>query len=160
MWYTEIKFLPIKIMIQNQLCRINYPQVVCEAIDGEVVIVHLERGYYFSLLKTGAEVWAGIEQQQSQMAITDQFVAKYDASSAEISAAIATFFDALQTEALIVPDLSPAEIAPIIPVPENLAKLPFEPPLLEKFTDMEDLLLLDPIHEVNVEAGWPVAKAA
>jgi hypothetical protein len=30
----------------------------------------------------------------------------------------------------------------------------FEPPLLEKFTDMEDLLLLDPVHEVDGR-GWP-----
>lgn len=32
--------------------------------------------------------------------------------------------------------------------------------MLEKFTDMEDLLLLDPIHEVDVAAGWPTTKAA
>jgi Coenzyme PQQ synthesis protein D (PqqD) len=147
-------------MIQNQRYRIDYPQVVCEAIDGEVVIVHLERGYYFSLLKTGAEVWAAIEQQQTPAAIAAQFVAKYDASQAEISAAITTFFSMLQAEALIVPDLASAGIAPSIPVPENSSKMPFEPPLLEKFTDMEDLLLLDPIHEVNVEAGWPIAKSA
>ena len=31
---------------------------------------------------------------------------------------------------------------------------PFEPPSLETFTDMRDLLLLDPIHEVT-DAGWP-----
>jgi len=30
----------------------------------------------------------------------------------------------------------------------------FEKPKLQKFTDMQDLLLLDPIHEVD-EAGWP-----
>jgi hypothetical protein len=30
----------------------------------------------------------------------------------------------------------------------------FGQPVLEKFTDMADLLLLDPIHEVG-EAGWP-----
>ena len=25
----------------------------------------------------------------------------------------------------------------------------------ERFTDMQDLLVLDPIHEVDEEAGWP-----
>jgi hypothetical protein len=30
----------------------------------------------------------------------------------------------------------------------------FGPPRLQKFTDMQELLLLDPIHEVD-EAGWP-----
>ncbi|HCR86240.1 MAG TPA: hypothetical protein DIV86_06140, partial [Alphaproteobacteria bacterium] len=29
---------------------------------------------------------------------------------------------------------------------------------VEIFTDMQDLLGLDPIHEVEPEAGWPLAK--
>lgn len=35
--------------------------------------------------------------------------------------------------------------------------VPFEPPVLEKYTDMQDLLLLDPIHEVD-DTGWPKRK--
>ena len=34
------------------------------------------------------------------------------------------------------------------------AKIPFEPPRLERYTDMKDYFLLDPIHEVD-SAGWP-----
>ena len=36
---------------------------------------------------------------------------------------------------------------------------PFVPPTLEKYTDMQDLVLLDPVHEVD-ERGWPHAQAA
>jgi hypothetical protein len=32
--------------------------------------------------------------------------------------------------------------------------------LLESFDDMRDLVVADPIHEVEEEAGWPVRKAA
>jgi hypothetical protein len=32
----------------------------------------------------------------------------------------------------------------------------FERPVLQKYSDMQDLLLLDPIHEVD-ETGWPHA---
>jgi hypothetical protein len=32
-------------------------------------------------------------------------------------------------------------------------------PVLEKYTDMQELLLLDPIHDVE-EAGWPKARPA
>jgi len=31
---------------------------------------------------------------------------------------------------------------------------PFQMPVVERYTDMADLLLLDPIHDVNAE-GWP-----
>jgi hypothetical protein len=39
----------------------------------------------------------------------------------------------------------------------GIDKPPFEMPKLSKYTDMEDLLALDPIHEVD-EMGWPNAK--
>ncbi len=35
----------------------------------------------------------------------------------------------------------------------------FAPPRLQRYTDMQDLLLLDPIHDVD-EVGWPVASPA
>ncbi len=35
--------------------------------------------------------------------------------------------------------------------------LAFEAPKLEKFTDMQDLVLLDPVHEVD-DVGWPAAR--
>ena len=36
---------------------------------------------------------------------------------------------------------------------------PYEPPQLEKYTDMQDLVLLDPVHEVDA-TGWPHPKPA
>jgi hypothetical protein len=39
-------------------------------------------------------------------------------------------------------------------VPSPASRRPFDEPLVERFTDMQNLLLLDPIHEVT-EEGWP-----
>ena len=36
----------------------------------------------------------------------------------------------------------------------NTSQDDFTNPVLEKFTDMAELLLLDPIHEVD-DSGWP-----
>ena len=38
----------------------------------------------------------------------------------------------------------------------GVERVPYVPPVLEKFTDMQDLILLDPVHEVS-ERGWPHA---
>ena len=35
---------------------------------------------------------------------------------------------------------------------------PLAAPVLNKYSDMQDLLLLDPIHDVDEEAGWPTNK--
>ena len=150
-------------MEKNQVFRVNTPQVVCEMIDGEVVIVHLEKGYYYSLLKTGADVWSRIERRIDCYSLIQEMTQAYDGSAEEIATAIDEFLENLQREELIIAD-STMESVNIDNNTKEIAEITnkprFEKPMLEKFTDMEDLLLLDPIHEVDVEAGWPNAKTA
>jgi hypothetical protein len=150
-------------MENNQGFRVNSPQVVCETIDGEVVIVHLEKGYYYSLLNTGAEVWSRIERGIDSHSIIREITQVYDGSAEEIATAIEEFLEHLQREQLIIADATVESVSTDNNSPEIAEitnKRRFEKPMLEKFTDMEDLLLLDPIHEVDVEAGWPNVKTA
>jgi hypothetical protein len=150
-------------MENGVVCRVNSPQVVSETIDGEVVIVNLDKGIYYSLLKTGADVWSRIERQLDRQELIEEVARSYDGSVEEIEIAIDEFIANLLQEELIVVDSQPrvANSATNPEIPEIHTDKPrFEKPRLEKFTDMEDLLLLDPIHEVDVAAGWPTAKAA
>ncbi|PSB02892.1 PqqD family protein [Merismopedia glauca] len=142
--------------------RINSPKVVHETIEGEVVVVNLDRGDYYSLAKVGADIWDGIARGISQDNLITEISHRYDGSYEEIKASIDIFIEKLQLEKLIV--LESANTAAIAnngtqETPSNTIKdkAKFEPPTLEKFTDMQDLLLLDPIHEVE-ETGWPNAK--
>jgi hypothetical protein len=150
-------------MEKSQVFRVNSPQVVCETIDDEVVIVNLDKGIYYSLLKTGADVWSRIERQVDRHSLIQELAQAYDGTIEEITVAVDEFIANLQQEELIVVDSTAATVS-IDRSTETPAittdKPRFEQPLLEKFTDMEDLLLLDPIHEVDVEAGWPNAKTA
>jgi hypothetical protein len=142
----------------NQSLKVNHPQVVCETIEGEVVIIHLETGCYYSLSKTGAAIWNAIERQVDSNTLIQKMTQVYSGTPEEISVAVFEFLDNLKLKSLIVLDVvsTDNELSPVV---QDLAdKLPFEKPFLEKFSDMEDLLLLDPIHEVDVEAGWPSVK--
>lgn len=150
-------------MDNDRVLRVNTPQVVCETIDGEVVIVNLDKGIYYSLLKTGADIWSRIERQLDRHQIIQEVARSYDGSVEEIEIAIDEFIANLLAEELIVIDPQPrvANTDNSLEILETSGSKPhFEKPMLEKFTDMEDLLLLDPIHEVDVAAGWPTTKAA
>ena len=60
--------------------------------------------------------------------------------------------DELVREGILV---SADEPGPAVLAPQNgTAARRYEAPALAKFTDMQELLLLDPVHEVD-EAGWP-----
>src|SRR5689334_13485271 len=121
-------------MEKNQVFRVNTPQVVCEMIDGEVVIVHLEKGYYYSLLKTGADVWSRIERRIDCYSLIQEMTQAYDGSAEEIATAIDEFLENLQREELIIADstmesvntdTNTKEIAEITNKPR------FEKPMLE-----------------------------
>ena len=146
-------------MSQSVRFRINSPKVVQETIDGEVVIVNLDKGDYYSLVQSAADIWSGIERGISTGEIITEIVEGYEGSREEIETAVSQMLQKLQEEEIIVVDET--EKAPLIDRESktngNREKQIFEPPVLQKYTDMEELLALDPIHEVD-EMGWPNAK--
>ncbi len=48
--------------------------------------------------------------------------------------------------------------APIDPAIVDVLKASAAPPTVELFEDLADLIMADPIHDVEETAGWPVRK--
>ncbi|MTJ11800.1 PqqD family protein [Anabaena sp. UHCC 0187] len=142
--------------------KINVPKVVHEMIEGEVVIVNLDGGEYYSLVTVGADIWEKLARGLSRGEILAEMVSCYDSNSETIATAVNNLITELQRESLISIDATDSENQTHtnnddLPT-QAIEKLKFEPPTLNKYTDMEELLALDPIHDVEPEMGWPSAK--
>jgi len=140
----------------DQKYRVDTENIMHETIDGEVVIVNLETGTYYAFDGTGELIWdllsgdgASVEQ------LVDAACASYLGSTEDISAGVTRFFNTLQKEQMLVVADSVANTAPA--VVDRAAEVEFELPKLNIYTDMEALLLADPIHEVESD-GWPNLK--
>ena len=135
-------------------------RVVHETAGGEVVLIHLETGNYYSLRGAGAYVWALLEAGGDAQAITDAVTARYDADPAVIHASVTEILHRLVREGLVAEDgIEHARAGTVENVAPHEAGTPFEPPILERYTDMQDYLLVDPIHDVDGGA-WPAREAA
>lgn len=142
--------------------RLNRPRVISETIDEEAVMIDFDSGNYFSLNKSGADILGLIEGRATLGQIVQAVQERYKGGPEEIQEAVKGLLAELQQEDLIVPD---AEDPPqptqgqgeLTGLDEGEDRPDFEPPFMQKFTDMQDLLLLDPIHEVD-DSGWPSAK--
>ncbi len=137
--------------------RINSPNVIHEIIDGEAVLVNLQTGSYYSIDKVGAVVWDYVEKGLSTHQIVEAIAGGYHGELAQINQGVQQLFTQLQNEQLIVPSEAPSSNGhahSLDGVGNGQDKPQFEAPVLHKYTDMEDLLLLDPIHDVG-ETGWP-----
>jgi hypothetical protein len=142
--------------MDNQRFRINTPTVTHETIDGEAVIINLDSGNYYSLVEAGSFIWALVEKGASANEVQDLLQQTYQGDAADIDRGVQELLAQLQQENLIVPvDGSAAvDLTEVMPSSNGHGKPSFNAPLLNKFSDMQELLLLDPIHDVD-EAGWP-----
>jgi hypothetical protein len=142
--------------------RVNSAKVVHETIEGETILIHLETGFYYSVDGAGAEIWGGLAAERSVDDLTGELEARYAAGHDELEAAVGRLADELVAEHLLepVPDEAGAA-APAVRPPNghaNDTKLEFAAPVLRRYTDMQDFLLVDPIHQTT-DAGWPEARS-
>jgi len=128
------------------------PEIVHETVDGEVIAIDLVSGSYYSLAGSGPVVWEVLGGGAGEAEIRAVLASRFEADGETISAAVSALLSELQESALIVADDRPGEAVPI--AGGSGEKTPFEAPRLERYTDMKDYFLLDPIHEVD-PAGWP-----
>jgi hypothetical protein len=134
--------------------EVNEPMVISETIDGETVIINLNTGSYYSLKHSGAAIWSGIQRSSPLSDIAAMVRANFEVGGASVEAEIGTLIDRLTEEALVRPSSKGAASFAAGGDVAGLASNAFSPPVLEKFTDMEAMLLLDPVHDVDDE-GWP-----
>ena len=151
-------------MSTNSHFRINTPNITHETIDGETVIINLDSGNYYSIEGVGTDIWSFIERGATVGDIVEMVEHRYEGVRADIEHAVNGLIAELQGEGLIVPDkLNGSEGSggvDIKAVTEQVnGKGVFKVPILNKYTDMQDLLLLDPIHEVD-DSGWPTPKSS
>ena len=129
------------------------PQVMHETIDGETIVIDLSTGTYYSLRGSGPVIWNAVASGASRAAVVSGLESAYDAAPGEIAAAAEAFLAQLEAEQLIAPG-NGSEPDPATSVALAQSRTPFEPPQLEKYDDMQDIILLDPVHMVD-DRGWP-----
>lgn len=133
--------------------RINSPKVISNSVGGEVIIINLDSGFYYSLNSSAGALWEALLQGFGAAEICETLRKMEHPLAAAGSLTIEKFIDELLQEELIIA----SDIAPETQLDLSSMNNLCDPPTLERFEDMQELLVLDPIHEVG-EAGWPVKK--
>lgn len=142
--------------------RINKPSVVYEQFDDEFVLINLDSGNYYCFESVGAYIWEFVQNGTSETEIIDEVARQYAGSLSTIENAVKLFLKELQNEGLIVPDATKEvqtgkELYKQAAVGTGMEKINFETPVLSKFTNMQEFLLVDPIHEIDYN-DWPKNK--
>ena len=79
-----------------------HPEVLTTAlVDEGVVLLHLQTSQYYSLNVTGAQIWQGIQAQQTVGELSQALVARYALSLAEAEATVQTLVTQLTAATLV-----------------------------------------------------------
>ncbi len=140
--------------------QLNAGNVVSDTIDGEVLAIRSDNGTYYSMRGPAATTWAALITGAGLDEVTAAVAAHHQVDSALVRADIESFTHRLVEELLIVETTPPEDagdaVAAVLPL--ETRGVVWEAPEFERYTDMRDLLLFDPIHEVET-TGWPAVKA-
>lgn len=126
--------------------------VVSEAFDGDIVVLDLDSGRYFSFSDSGCAFWEALVEGIAPRAIlrdgdiyTAEDVQNFLQQIVEFRLLVAVTEDATS-------ELSDAIATKLSDAKEQLE--------ISVYDDLADLFLFDPIHEVEEEAGWPAVNKA
>lgn len=130
------------------------PECSAEEFDGEIVAINLDSGIYFSLKAPASWIFSDLCQGHSVEKVRSFFSFNND---------LCLVVDEFISELVKVGLLRKKDLASGPNDEPYLYSVPFESltrPVLESFGDMQSLLLLDPVHDVDENLGWPVQPAS
>lgn len=128
--------------MNSRTYTVNTKKAISETLDNETIIINLETGSYYSMNPAGTAIWGALSQG-TPVAIT--------------SPAVESFLNQLLADGLIAEETTHSNSLLEREGTHALDLATTEDPKLEKYTDMQEMLLADPIHDVD-ETGWPNLK--
>ncbi|WAT18945.1 PqqD family peptide modification chaperone [Aurantiacibacter sp. MUD11] len=134
------------------MLKIKSEDLIHENVNGEAIVLSIKTGTYYNLEGSAADIWAALEKGASISQLVELMQRRYD-PVAEMQQDITDFLDRLIKENLV------QEVADALP-PEDLgqkASSAWQKPELVIYEDLQELLTIDPIHDVT-DSGWPNAK--
>jgi hypothetical protein len=131
----------------------NVKELAAKVMDGEAIIINLANGIYYSMDQVGGLIWGLISAGRSLEEISSQICRTYDVGADRALADLEQVAKELLQENLVV-IADATETAPPDAGAERPVKLPYEPPALNKYRDMADLLALDPPMPSQEDIPW------
>lgn len=133
--------------------RVSLPSCVADDFGGEIVALNLESGFYFSLRDLAAAIWRDLAAGHA----VETVLATLAAHEPRLAEDATRLIERIRAEGLmqaavdiVLPEGEPSVAGFLASGTTSLA--------IDSYDDLRDLVLADPIHEVDEQAGWPVRR--
>lgn len=93
-------------LIMNPLldtCLVRNPDLVAAEVDGETVMISIEKGEYYGLNAVGSRIWELLEAPSTINDLCDQLLEEFDIDVEQCRAEVLTFASELLEQDVIMP---------------------------------------------------------
>lgn len=131
--------------------KLNEEKMFYDLAEGQAIVINFTTGIYYGTSSLGSAVLdallAGASVENVLTAIQS-----LPGCPDDIAAQLDAFIQALLEKEIIVPDDGAANTASIDAsvLTDGFALT------VDEFAEVQDLILADPVHDVDVEQGWPI----
>ena len=140
--------------------QINETKMFYDMADGQAIVINFETGMYYGMSSLGSAVLDRLVRGIDIETVADELAARKEAPS-NLGEMLQSFIEELRQKEILVPasEEQGSEQPPLLAFEEESFTDGW---LLEvaEYAEAQDLILADPIHDVDVDMGWPIMKDA
>lgn len=122
--------------------------------DGQAIVINFETGMYYGTSTLGSMVLDALMKGKSPKQIEDSITRNEDCVE-DITQRIEQFIAALIEKEVLIIDQQPYSEDQLDAFIVGDGNYSLE---LNEFAEVQDLLLADPVHDVEADMGWPKLK--
>ena len=127
----------------RQRLELNSADVAAKDIDGEILVMNVANGMYYSLDGVGAVAWRLLAYGHSLQQAAEALASMYGVDSAVALDDVTDLAIHLVDEGLVSVSNDPVSVDAPVPM-DSATEGPYSAPKLNSYSDMADLLALDP----------------
>lgn len=135
--------------------KLNENLISMERLDGEVIIISFESGKYYSSSETGADLLWLLKQNVEPKVWEEVLQKRFNFDKFPFQE-ISDFLNRCNSEGII--SNWDGDLSGQPDLPNDYEFTAWKKPELLAFADLQDLLVVDPIHDSSLE-GWPQLKS-
>ena len=133
--------------------KLNNEKMFFDIADGQAVVINFTTGMYYGTSTLGSAILENLVNGASKESVLTALEGA-PGCPGDIAVSLDGFIDTLLEKEILIPADGEGTDASF--APEAFAEgFGFT---VDEFAEVQDLLLADPVHEVDIEEGWPILK--
>lgn len=127
----------------------NAQSVLSETFDDDTVLVNFVTGNYFSLRGAAPVIWSLLQSPTTAERIAAAIADDPSIALGDVRTMIETL---VAEDCVLTVNIDESKLTDL---PKQSLNGSYSPPVLETFRDLQELITIDPVHEVDDDGGWP-----